>query len=132
MKLKVEGSSPLSSVLTLLLYLSTLFHRVYSLVCPQLLLASPRSPCLPTNFSDWLDLLFRIFFIIIILFIIPVPFSYIYLTTSTGMHVVSSVLVDKPTHRVGQGWLGAIVHKHRLAQRQARQVKGKREKQIRD
>jgi hypothetical protein len=32
MKLKVEGSSPLSSVLTLtlLLYLSTLFHRVLS------------------------------------------------------------------------------------------------------
>jgi len=49
MKLKVEGSSPLSSVLTLLLYLSTLFHRVYSLVCPALILVSPRSPCLPTQ-----------------------------------------------------------------------------------
>jgi hypothetical protein len=48
MKLKVEGSSPLSSVLTLLLYLSTLFHRVSSLVCPALILVSPRSPCLPT------------------------------------------------------------------------------------
>jgi hypothetical protein len=48
MKLKVEGSSPLSSVLTLLLYLSTLFHRVYSLVFPALILVSPRSPCLPT------------------------------------------------------------------------------------
>jgi hypothetical protein len=36
-----------------------------------------------------------------------------------------SLTVDKPTHcRVG---VGAIVHKHRLAQRQARQVKGKRE-----
>jgi hypothetical protein len=34
--------------------------------------------------------------------------------------------VDKPTHRVGQG-VRARVHKHRLAQRQARQVKGKRE-----
>jgi hypothetical protein len=41
MKLKVEGSSPLSSVLTLLLYLSTLFHRVLSLVCPALILVSP-------------------------------------------------------------------------------------------
>ena len=41
MKLKVEGSSPLSSVLTLLLYLSTLFHRVHSLVCPALILVSP-------------------------------------------------------------------------------------------
>ena len=50
MKLKVEGSSPLSSVLTLLLYLSTLFHRVYSLVCPALILVSPRSPCLPTRY----------------------------------------------------------------------------------
>jgi hypothetical protein len=51
MKLKVEGSSPLSSVLALLLYLSTLFHRVYSLVCPVLILVSPRSPCLPTVWS---------------------------------------------------------------------------------
>ncbi len=49
MKPKVEGSSPLSSVLTLLLYLSTLFHRVLSLVCPALILVSPRSPCLPTD-----------------------------------------------------------------------------------
>ena len=49
MKLKVEGSSPLSSVLTLLLYLSTLFHRVSSLVYPALILVSPRSPCLPTT-----------------------------------------------------------------------------------
>jgi hypothetical protein len=49
MKLEVEGSSPLSSVLTLLLYLSTLFHRVSSLVYPALILVSPRSPCLPTT-----------------------------------------------------------------------------------
>ena len=54
MKLKVEGSSPLSSVLTLLLYLSTLFHRVYSLVCPALILVSPRSPCLPTHIIVYL------------------------------------------------------------------------------
>jgi hypothetical protein len=47
-KREVEGSSPLSLVVTLLLSLTPL-HRVLSLVCPELTLASPRSPCLPTT-----------------------------------------------------------------------------------
>ncbi len=46
-KREVEGSSPLSLVVTLLLSLTPL-HRVLSLVCPELTLAPPRSPCLPT------------------------------------------------------------------------------------
>ena len=50
MKREVEGSSPLSLVVTLLLSLTPL-HRVLSLVCPELTLASPRSPCLPTNLA---------------------------------------------------------------------------------
>ena len=39
---------PLSLLLSHFFFLSTPLHRVLSLVCPELTLASPRSPCLPT------------------------------------------------------------------------------------